>query len=132
MFKGMVKGFLIDLPTPVNINFWYGLGSGLGLVYTIQIIRGLVLSWFYHVGFEGGFDSVVWIIQDISRGWLIRFIHSSGVRIFLFIIYLHIVRGLIYGRFKKTRVWVSGVFILLIRMGAAFLGYVLPWGSIRY
>nr|QEG77742.1 cytochrome b [Brentisentis yangtzensis] len=132
LFKTMIKGFLLDLPTPLNINFWYGLGSMLGLVYCIQIISGLILSWFYHVGSEGGFMSVVWIMQDIYGGWLIRFTHSSGVSIFLFLMYLHIMRGLMYGSFKKVGVWVSGVCILLLSMGAAFLGYVLPWGSMSY
>lgn len=63
---------------------------------------------------------------------MVRFIHRSGVSVFLLIIYLHIIRGLMYGRFKKIGVWVSGVVILLLRIGAAFLGYVLPWGSMRY
>lgn len=68
LFKSMLKGFLLDLPTPVNINFWYGLGSILGVIYTIQITRGLVLSWFYHVEREGGFRRVVVVIQDVYGG----------------------------------------------------------------
>jgi len=29
-------------------------------------------------------------------------------------------------------VWVIGLLMLFVYMGSAFLGYVLPWGQIRY
>ena len=40
----ILKGFIVDLPTPVNINYLFGFGVSLGLVYSVQIIRGFVLS----------------------------------------------------------------------------------------
>jgi len=31
-----------------------------------------------------------------------------------------------------TLTWFSGILLLLLTMGAAFIGYVLPWGQISF
>jgi len=55
------------------------------------------------------------------------------VPLFFFIaLYCHIGRGIYYGRYIDKIVWVTGLTLLLTVMGAAFLGYVLPWGQIRF
>merc|ERR1712199_54195 len=45
-----------------------------------------------------------------------------------------ILRGLYYGSYSnpKDKLWISGVAILLIMMGTAFMGYVLPWGQMSF
>nr|QDM37029.1 cytochrome b [Centrorhynchus milvus] len=131
-YESITKGFLLDLPTPSNINYWYGLGVSLGLVYVVQVVSGLLLSLFYKVGSEGSFWEVVYIMQEVGGGWVIRLVHSSGVSVFFICLYLHLLRGLAYGSFEKVCVWVSGVAILFMVMGVSFLGYVLPWGSMSY
>ena len=49
-------------------------------------------------------------------------------------VYIHIARGLYYGSYRAPRImlWTVGVFILLVMMGAAFIGYVLPWGQMSF
>nr|YP_010258332.1 cytochrome b [Pomphorhynchus rocci]AFJ54216.1 cytochrome b [Pomphorhynchus rocci] len=132
-YEKILKDQLVDLPTPSNLNYWFGLGIGLGFVYVIQIMSGFVLSLFYSVDLNfGGFWSVVSIMQDTKSGWFVRFVHSSGASIFMCLIYLHILRGLIYGSFKKVSVWVSGVVVMVVAFGVCFLGYVLPWGSMSF
>nr|YP_009121987.1 cytochrome b [Southwellina hispida]AIO11163.1 cytochrome b [Southwellina hispida] len=132
MLVGMLKGFLLDLPSPVNLNYWFGLGVSLGLVYVVQVFSGLALSLFYTVGSEGSYWEVVYIMQEVWGGWLIRFVHSSGVSLFFICLYLHLYRGLMYGSYVKVKVWLSGLVVLLWVMGVSFLGYVLPWGSMSY
>ena len=78
------------------------------------------------------FDSVIIIYQDVRYGWLLRLIHSTGATFFFIFLYLHIGRGLYYGSYVYPEVWNIGVLILLLVIGAAFLGYVLPWGQISY
>nr|YP_010269816.1 cytochrome b [Pomphorhynchus laevis]AFI44250.1 cytochrome b [Pomphorhynchus laevis]AFJ14755.1 cytochrome b [Pomphorhynchus tereticollis]AFJ14767.1 cytochrome b [Pomphorhynchus tereticollis] len=131
-YEKLLKGELLDLPTPTNLNFWFGLGVSLGVVYIMQVVSGVVLSFYYSVGLSGGFWPVVGIMQDVWGGWFVRFTHSSGASIFMLLIYLHLLRGFLYGSFKKTGVWISGVFVMLVVMGVSFLGYVLPWGSMSY
>lgn len=41
-------------------------------------------------------------------------------------LYIHVGRGLYYGSYTNVGRWTRGVMLLLIIMGTAFLGYVLP------
>merc|ERR1712072_646168 len=80
------------------------------------------------------FDSVEHIMREIYLGWMIRYSHANGASLFFAIVYLHIFRGLYYGsyNFPRHKLWVSGVCILFIMIGTAFMGYVLPWGQMSF
>ena len=41
-------------------------------------------------------------------------------------------RGIYYGSFHFKETWSMGVLILLLLIGTAFLGYVLPWGQMSF
>jgi len=47
-------------------------------------------------------------------------------------LYAHIGRGLYFNGFRSYDVWRVGVLMLLLLMGVAFLGYVLPWGQMSF
>jgi len=72
------------------------------------------------------FSRVVHIIRDVNYGWLLRTIHANGASFFFICLYLHVGRGLYYGSFMFIFTWLSGVLLLLLVIGAAFIGYVLP------
>lgn len=61
-----------------------------------------------------------------------RFIHANGASLFFLLMYLHIFRGIFFKRFKLKKVWLVGNVIFLLSILTAFLGYVLPWGQIRF
>jgi quinol-cytochrome oxidoreductase complex cytochrome b subunit len=46
--------------------------------------------------------------------------------------YIHIARKIYFFSFNLTYTWLVGVFIFIISMAIAFLGYVLPWGQMSY
>nr|QKK69322.1 cytochrome b [Rhynchium quinquecinctum] len=120
---------LIFLPTPMNINYWWNIGSLLGLCLMIQIISGLFLSMHYTPSIDQAFNSVIHIMKDINYGWLMRLIHMNGASLFFICLYIHIGRGIYYNSFMLTQTWLIGVIIFLLTMATAFLGYVLPWGQ---
>lgn len=126
----IISNSLIFLATPININYWWNLGSLLGLCLLIQIISGFFLSIHYTPSIDQAFNSVIHIIKDINQGWLIRLIHINGASLFFICLYLHIGRGIYYFSFILIEVWSIGVIIFLITIATAFLGYVLPWGQI--
>ena len=69
------------------------------------------------------FDSVEHIMRDIPFGWLLRYAHANGASLFFLAIYIHIFRGLYYGSYisPRDKLWASGVIILLIMIGTAFM-----------
>nr|AQU13940.1 cytochrome b [Vespa ducalis] len=128
----IVSNSLINLPTPININYWWNLGSLLGLALLIQLISGIFLSMHYCPSIDMAFNSVILIMQDMNYGWIMRILHSNGASIFFICMYIHIGRGIYYQSFNLMNTWMIGVMILLLTMMTAFLGYVLPWGQMSF
>ena len=137
----MMKEHVTEYYAPKNFNFWYFFGSLALLVLVIQIVSGIFLTMnykpdgnanAYHL--PAAFTAVEYIMRDVSGGWIIRYMHSTGASMFFVVVYLHMFRGLIYGSFKKPRelVWVFGSLIFLALMAEAFMGYLLPWGQMSF
>ena len=119
---------------PKNFNFWYYFGSLAALVLVMQIVTGIFLTMSYKPDAAKAFESVEYIMRDVSWGWLIRYMHSTGASMFFVVVYLHMFRGLMYGSYRKPRelLWIFGCLIYLTLMGEAFFGYLLPWGQMSY
>jgi len=119
---------------PKNFNFWYYFGILATVVLVLQIVTGIFLTMHYKPDTELAFASVEYIMRDVSWGWLIRYLHSTGASFFFIIIYLHMFRAMLYGSHRKPRelVWIIGVVIFVALMAEAFMGYLLPWGNMSY
>ena len=137
----MYKEHVGEYYAPKNFNFWYFFGSLAMLVLVIQIVSGIFLTMNYKPDGTTGlnhlpvaFTSVEYIMRDVSGGWIIRYMHSTGASMFFIVVYLHMFRGLIYGSFHRPRelVWVFGSLIFLALMAEAFMGYLLPWGQMSF
>ncbi len=130
----MVKEHMSEYYAPKNFNFWYFFGSLAMLVLVIQIVTGIFLVMNYKPDAKLAFESVEYIMREVPWGWLIRYMHSTGASMFFVVVYLHMLRGLFYGSYRKPRelVWIFGVAIFLCLMGEAFFGYLLPWGQMSY
>ncbi|MBP7131145.1 MAG: cytochrome bc complex cytochrome b subunit [Aquabacterium sp.] len=130
----MYKEHMSEYYAPKNFNFWYFFGSLAMLVLVIQIVTGIFLVMNYKPDASQAFASVEYIMRDVSWGWLIRYMHSTGASAFFVVVYLHMYRGLIYGSYRTPRelVWIFGCLIFLALMAEAFMGYLLPWGQMSY
>ena len=137
----MMKEQVTEYYAPKNFNFWYFFGSLALLVLVIQIVSGIFLTMnykpdgnlnAYHL--PAAFTAVEYIMRDVSGGWIIRYMHSTGASMFFVVVYLHMFRGLVYGSYKKPRelVWIFGSLIFLALMAEAFMGYLLPWGQMSF
>jgi len=124
----------ITYPVPPSINYFWNFGSISLLCLGLQIFTGVFLAMHYTGHVTLAFESVEHIMRDIPFGWLLRYAHSNGASLFFLAVYAHIFRGLYYGSYlaPKEKLWISGVVILLIMMGTAFMGYVLPWGQMSF
>ena len=130
----VVNNHLVDYPTPINQNYFYGFGSLAGVMLVIQILTGIFLAMHYTPHIEFAFSSVEHIMRDVNSGWLIRYAHANGASFFFIVVYTHIFRGLYYGSYMAPRehLWCSGVTLFILMMATAFIGYVLPWGQMSF
>src|SRR5271156_5855025 len=125
---------MLTFPTPRNLNIWYAFGAILTFMLTVQIVTGIVLAMHYVPNAGLAFDSVEGIMRNINYGWLLRYMHANGASFFFIAVYIHMFRGLYYGSYKAPRevLWILGVFLYLLMMATAFLGYTLPWGQMSF
>jgi len=127
-----ISSSIIDLPTPINISLWWNYGSLLGLLLSIQIITGITLSIHYTPDINLAFLSLTHITRNVNWGWLLHNLHINGASIFMLFIYVHIGRRIYYNSFYIKKTWNIGVSIFILTIATAFIGYVLPWGQIRF
>jgi ubiquinol-cytochrome c reductase cytochrome b subunit len=130
----LYKSQISEYYAPKNFNFWYYFGSLAMLVLVMQIVTGIFLTMNYKPDSKLAFASVEYIMRDVSWGWMIRYMHSTGASMFFVVVYLHMMRGLMYGSYRKPRelIWIFGCLIYLSLMAEAFFGYLLPWGQMSY
>jgi len=117
---------------PLNLSKIYNLGFILGICLMFQIVRGLILAIIFIRGSDLRFLELFKILEYTGRGILLRYTHINVVSFFFIYIFIHVGRGLYYRRFLNPRVWNRGVTILLLVIGTAFVGYVLPNNQISY
>lgn len=108
---------------PSGLSYLWNFGSLALLSLIVQIFTGVFLAMYYTGHVDLAFDSVEHIMRDIKLGWLIRYIHANGASLFFIAVYCHIFRGLYFGSYyvPRNKLWVSGVLILFIMMGTAFM-----------
>jgi len=123
-----------DYPMPKNANYFWSFGALATILLIVLILSGIFLAFHYTPHTDMAFMSVERIMRDVNYGWLLRYIHSNGASFFFIVIYIHILRGMYYGSYKYPRElnWLFGVFIYLLMMITAFVGYTLPWGQMSY
>ena len=132
---GLMHSSFVAYPTPRNLNYMWTFGAILSFMLVAQIVTGVVLAMHYIPSATEAFSSVNdRIMRDVNYGWMIRYMHSNGASLFFLAGYIHMFRGLYYGSFKPPRevLWIIGVIIYFLMMATAFMGYVLPWGSMSF
>ncbi|MFQ5824835.1 MAG: cytochrome bc complex cytochrome b subunit, partial [bacterium] len=124
----LVKDFL-DESMPKGVSWPHTLGSALLALIVVQIITGILLSLYYSPNAEVAYESVQYINQQVIFGSLIRGVHYFAASGMVIVLFLHMIRTFLYGAYKRPRhwTWIFGVILLLLVMGFAFTGYLLPW-----
>jgi len=129
---GFIKNQLRYLGVPLNLRKIYNFGFILGICLIIQFISGLLLAIMYMRGSELRFSELFKILEYTKTGFILRYIHINTVSFFFIFLYLHIRRRIYYGSYFNKKVWITGITILLLLIGIAFIGYVLPYNQISF
>ena len=117
-------------PVPNHaIRWFYCLGGITFALFMIQGVTGILLSLYYRPTTDQAYESILFIMNNVRFGWLIRSIHSWSSTLMIAMCVAHMLRVYITGSFKKPRElnWVAGVVLLLLTLAFGFTGYLLPW-----
>jgi quinol-cytochrome oxidoreductase complex cytochrome b subunit len=117
-------------PVPKHAIRWYFCLGGITFaLFVIQGVTGILLSLYYKPTPEQAYESILFIMNNVRFGWLIRSIHSWSASLMIAFCIAHMLRVFITGSYKNPRElnWIAGVVLLLLTLGFGFTGYLLPW-----
>src|SRR3984885_7915570 len=128
-----VKNFLYE-DIPASAGWHQIIGSMAVFFFVIQVFTGAMLAFNYAPTPGEAYNSVKYIMTELTAGPLMRGLHHWGASMMLIIVVLHMLQVFIYGAYKKPReaTWMVGVTLLLITLAFGLTGYLLPWDNRAY
>jgi menaquinol-cytochrome c reductase cytochrome b subunit len=130
---GGVKYFLFR-KVPGDIGWMTTLGSATLTAFLVQAITGVILAMYYKPHPDTAYESIRYITDDLTLGWLVRGMHRWGASVFIILLFLHMARVFLFGAYKYPRElnWIVGVLLLLMGLMEGLTGYLLPWDQTSY
>ncbi len=128
-----VKHFL-DEDIPDSAGWHQVLGSVALFFFLIQVFTGLLLAFNYAPTPGEAYNSVRYIVSEVTGGKLIRGLHHWGASMMIVIVALHMVQAFLWGAYKKPReaTWIVGIILLQVVLAFGLTGYLLPWDNRAY
>jgi ubiquinol-cytochrome c reductase cytochrome b subunit len=119
---------LLHVEIPRTAHTYY-LGGITLFVFGSQAVTGILLSLYYQPTPETAYNSILYIMNQVTFGWLIRSVHAWGANLMIIFCILHMLRVIVQGAYKKPRevTWMVGMGLLFVTLGFGFTGYLLPW-----
>ena len=131
-FPTLVRKFLFRKVPPTG--WFHTLGSSLLTVFILQATTGALLAMTYDPSPNGAYESIRYITDVQTLGWLVRGMHKWGASVMVILLFLHMGRTFFYGAYKYPRemTWLTGSLIFISVMGMGLTGYLLVWDERAY
>jgi quinol-cytochrome oxidoreductase complex cytochrome b subunit len=120
---------------PVHLRGWaVWLGGTPLLLFGIQVVTGILLTFYYRPDPARAFESVRRITLAMRFGWLIRSLHQNAGQLMIVALFLHMIRVFVTRAYRRPRelTWVFGATLFLLTLGFGFTGYSLIYDSLSY
>jgi menaquinol-cytochrome c reductase cytochrome b subunit len=119
---------------PADSNWFHTLGSATLTAFLVQAGTGVILAFYYKPTPDEAYESIRYITDDVTLGWLVRGMHKWGASVFIILLFLHMARVFLFGAYKYPRElnWIVGFSLLVLGMLQGFTGYLLPWDQTAY
>ena len=122
-------------PIPGHLKrWWWCIGGTPAYLFLVQIVSGILLTFYYVPSQEFAYDSVIAITQEVRFGSYLRSIHKWSSHLMIIAMLLHMLRVFFTGAYRPPRElnWMIGCCLLLLTLGAGFTGYSLVWEQLSY
>ena len=115
-------------------TFWYYWGGMTLFLFGIQVCTGILLLLYYRASADEAFESVRFLMTDVSFGWLIRSIHSWSANLMIGAAFVHMFSVFLLKAYRAPRevTWLSGAVLLALSLAFGFSGYLLPWNQLAF
>lgn len=124
----------MDEEIPASSGWKQVFGSVALFLFITQAFTGILLGLNYGPTPGEAYNSLRFIMSELTGGALIRGLHHWGASIMVIVVVLHMIQVFVWGAYKKPReaTWMVGVVLFLFTMAFALTGYLLPWDNRAY
>jgi ubiquinol-cytochrome c reductase cytochrome b subunit len=131
--ESAIRNFLYE-EIPGSSGWHQVLGSVAVFLFMVQAFTGILLAFNYAATPGDAYNSVKYIVTEVTGGRLIHGLHHWGASMMIVVVVLHMAQVFLFGAYKKPReaTWMVGVVLLLITMAFGLTGYLLPWDNRAY
>jgi len=118
----------------LRFTLTFGLGGMAAVLVVLQVITGLLLKFHYEPSPENAYNSILNLQDSLLFGRMLRNIHHWSALFLLWTTFLHMLRVLFTGAYRKPRQanWIFGLSLILLVVLSNFTGYLLPWDQLSY
>jgi cytochrome b6 len=112
----------------VRYNFTWGMGGITFYLFLVLTLTGVLLMFYYHPSKGQAYRDIVYLMNDVPFGRLLRNMHRWAAHLMIIAVWLHMFRVFLTGSYKSPRQfnWCVGVVLLVLTMLLSFTGYLLP------
>jgi ubiquinol-cytochrome c reductase cytochrome b subunit len=128
-----IRNFLYE-EIPGSSGWHQVLGSVAIFLFLVQAFTGILLAFNYAPTPGDAYNSLKYIITEVTGGRLIHGLHHWGASMMIVVVVLHMAQVFLFGAYKKPReaTWMVGVVLLLLTLAYGLTGYLLPWDNRAY
>ncbi len=128
-----IKSFLYE-DIPASSGWHQVLGSLAAFSFLVQAFTGILLAFNYAPTPGDAYNSLRYIVTELTGGELIHGLHHFGASLMIVIVVAHMVQVFVWGAYKRPReaTWMVGCVLLLITLAFGLTGYLLPWDNRAY
>ncbi len=94
-----IYNLIFDRKVP-KVNWWFTLGSATLFLFFLQIVTGVFLTVYYVPSPDHAYDSIQYIMNGVTFGWLIRGIHHWGASLMVVFVFAHMLRTFFMAAYK--------------------------------
>ncbi|MCI0587274.1 MAG: cytochrome b N-terminal domain-containing protein [Planctomycetes bacterium] len=115
-------------------RWWFALGGTPLYLFLVQVVTGILLTFYYVPSPDRAYDSVRRITEEVSFGWWIRSLHRWSSHLMIASVILHVLRVFFTGTYRRPRefTWMVGTAVLGTTFFFGFTGYSLVYEQLSY
>ncbi len=131
--ESAIKHFLYE-DIPASSGWHQVFGSVALFAFLVQVVTGILLALNYAPTPPEAYDSLRYIMTQVTAGRMMRALHHWGASLMIVIVVVHMIQAFLWGTYKKPReaTWIAGVALLLLTLAYGLSGYLLPWDNRAY
>jgi ubiquinol-cytochrome c reductase cytochrome b subunit len=128
-----IRNFLYE-EIPASSGWRHVFGSVAVFLFLVQVFTGALLAFNYAPTPGEAYNSLRYILTELTGGRLIRGLHHWGASMMIVVVVMHMVQVFLWGAYKKPReaTWIAGVVLFLLTLAYGLTGYLLPWDNRAY